>query len=96
MTAVRLRLRILLLNVIALLLIGMAIGLQDGITAYLEFGGIIPEELSQNLSDGIEFVVASVISAWILGILLRFTVYARWEKAKLGAIASQDKIIRID
>jgi hypothetical protein len=96
MTAVRLRLRILLLNAIALLLVGMAIGLQDGIAAYLEFGGIIPEELSQNLSDGIQFVVASVISVWILGILLRFTVYARWEKAKLGAIASQDKIIRID
>ena len=89
LTAVQLRLRILLLNAIALLLIGMAIGLQDGITAYLESGRIIPEELSQNLSYGIQFVIASVILVWILGILLRFTVYARWEKAKLSAIASQ-------
>ncbi len=78
--ALRLRLRLLLLNAIALLLIGVAVALHVGII--IEQGQIISLELNQRLMAVMEYVIVSLIVVWIFGVLFRFTLYARWEKAK--------------
>ena len=80
LTALRLRLRVLFLNAIALLLIGAAFALRIGILVLQAQFKLM--EAPYDLYDRIDYVIVSMISVWIFGNLLWFALYRHREKAE--------------